>query len=148
MASAYRRTFYVHETRDAAGKVARPFVSKREAERLRAAGERVEERGGKRWYVRYRDASGSWHDERSTARTKGEAQRLALDLERKAERQRQGLEPLPGDPTMTLGELCDWWLREKCPPGSLVSEKSRLRLHVKDHPLGKLALARVTAVKV
>src|SRR6266540_112020 len=79
---------------------------------------------------------------------KAEAQRLAQDLERKAERQRQGLEPLPGDAKMTLGDLCDWSLREKCPPGSLVSETSRLRLHVKDHPLGKLALVRVTAAKV
>src|SRR6266542_3543282 len=128
MASAYRRTFFIHITRDAAGKSARRFVSKQEAGRLKAAGEHIEER--------------------PTARTKADAQRIALDLERKAERQRQGLEPMPGDAKMTLGELCDWWLREKCPPGSLVSETSRLRLHVKDHPLGKLALVRVTAVKV
>jgi hypothetical protein len=49
---------------------------------------------------------------------------------------------------MTLGDVCDWWLREKCPPGSLVGEKSRLRLHVKDQKIGKLPLARVTAAKV
>jgi len=39
MASAYRRTFYIHVARDAAGKTTRTFVSKREAERLKAAGE-------------------------------------------------------------------------------------------------------------
>jgi len=148
VASAYRRTFLVHLARDVSGEVTRRFVSQREAERLRAEGEQVEERPGKRWYVRYRDAAGAWHDERTTARTKAEALRLALDLERKAERQRQGLEPLPGDATMTLAELCDWWLREKCPPGSLIGEKSRLRLHIKDRPIGKLSLVRVTAAKV
>ncbi len=148
MASAYRRTFFIHITRDVAGKSSRRFVSKGEAARLKSAGENIEERAGKRWYVRYRDAAGGWHDERTTARTKADALRIALDLERKAERQRQGLEPLPGDAKMTLGELCDWWLREKCPPGSLVSETSRLRLHLKDHALGRLTLVRVTAVKV
>ena len=148
MASAYRRTFYVHVGRGEGGKVEHRFVSKREGARLRGAGETVEERQGQRWYVRFRDAAGSWRDERSTARTKSEAQRLALDLERKAERQRQGLEPLPGDPTMTLGDLCDWWLKEKCPPASLVGERSRLRLHVKEHDLGRLPLVRVTAAKV
>ena len=95
MASANRRTFFIHAVRDASGKTTRTFVSKREAERLKGTGELVEERAGKRWYVRYRDAAGGWHDERTTARTKSDAQRIALDLERKAERQRQGLEPLP-----------------------------------------------------
>src|SRR5512140_590616 len=148
MATVFRRRFFVHLTRDSSGKLKRLFVSQREAARLAAAGERVEERQGKRWYVKYRDAAGAWRSQRSTARTKPEAQRLADDLERKAERQRQGLEPLPGDERMTLGDLCDWWLREKCRPGSLVGEKSRLRLHVKEHDLGELPLVRVTAAKV
>ncbi len=148
MASVFRRRFFVHISSTQSGQRKRVFVSQQEAKRLCAAGERVEERQGKRWYVRYRDAAGAWRSERSTARTKPEAQRLADDLERKAERQRQGLEPLPGDESMTLGDLCDWWLREKCPPGSLVGEKSRLRLHVKDRDLGKLTLLRVNAARV
>src|SRR5512141_1596336 len=98
MASAHKRKFLVLVTRGRAGKLSRRRITKAEAERLRAAGERVEEREGERWYVRYRDAGGAWRDERSTARTKAEAPRLAGDLERKAERQRYGLELLPGDP--------------------------------------------------
>jgi hypothetical protein len=73
MASAYRRTFYIHVARGAAGKTTRTFVSKREAERLKAAGENIEERAGKRWYVRYRDAAGGWHDERHRAHEVGRA---------------------------------------------------------------------------
>jgi hypothetical protein len=69
-------------------------------------GERVEIQEGRRWYVRYRDAAGAWRDERSTAATKADALRLAQDLERRAERQRHGLEPLPGDPGMSLADLC------------------------------------------
>ncbi len=47
MASAYRRMFFVHVTRNAAGKSVRRFVSKCESERLKACGEHVEERPGK-----------------------------------------------------------------------------------------------------
>jgi hypothetical protein len=62
-------------------------VTRSDERNLEAAGEHVEERPGRRWYVRYPDASGGWCAERSTARTRSEALRLAEDLERKAERQ-------------------------------------------------------------
>ena len=98
--------------------------------------------------MRYRDATGGWCAERSTARTKAEAQRLAEDLERRAARQRQGLEPAPSDPGMTLGELCEWWLREKCPPASVSRERSRLRNHVIEQPLGQVPAARLTVARL
>jgi hypothetical protein len=148
MASAYRRELLFHIRPGARGKAAKRRVSKAEARRLRARGERVEVQEGRRWYVRYRDAGGAWRDERSTAATKADALRLAQDLERRAERQRHGLEPLPGDPGMSLVELCRWWLREKCRPASVSREESRLRKHVLEHPIGKLPLARVTAIRV
>ncbi len=147
MASAHKRKFLFHITRGRAGKLSRRPVAKVEAERLRAAGERIDERESERWYVRYRDAGGAWRDERSTARTKTEALRLAGDLERKAERQRHGLEPLPGDPGMSLAELCRWWLKEKCPPASVSREESRLRNQLLSHPIAALPLSRVTAVR-
>src|SRR5512144_1798990 len=147
MASAHKRKFLFHVTRGRAGKLSRRRITKAEAEHLRAAGERVEERESERWYVRYLDAGSAWRDERSTARTKTEALRLAGDLERKAERQRHGLEPLPGDPGMSLGELCRWWLKEKCPPASVKREESRLRNHILQHPIAELPLARVTAIR-
>jgi hypothetical protein len=52
-----------------------------------------QKRGRGTWYLRVKDAVGRWADIASTAKTKTEARRLAADLERKAERQRLGLEP-------------------------------------------------------
>ncbi len=70
----------------------------------------VFQRGG-RWYLKYRDASGRWARHVSTAETKTAARRLAAELERRAERQRLGLEQLvPEDGGGTLAELLQWWL--------------------------------------
>jgi hypothetical protein len=54
----------------------------------------VYEKAGK-WYLHYKDARGKWRDKASSARTKTEAKRLAGEVERRCERQRLGLEPLP-----------------------------------------------------
>ncbi len=70
----------------------------------------VFERDGS-WVVKWRDASGRWRQKRTACLTKTEARRLAEDLARKAERQRAGLEALPGQdgPPMTFAALLDWW---------------------------------------
>ena len=65
------------------------------------------ERGELPWFLRVKDAAGRWQDIASTAATKTEAKRLAADLERKAERQRFGLEPFPTDCKLTVGELVE-----------------------------------------
>ena len=97
-----------------------------------------------RWYARVKDARSAWRSLATTATTKSEARRLALDLERRAERQRFGLDPLPGDSAMTLRELCEWWLQERCPEASVDGERRRLELHVMATPLGPTPLAHVT----
>jgi integrase len=94
------------------------------------------------WYARVKDATGAWRSLATKAANKTEARRLAEDIERRAERQRHGLEPLPGDSTMA--ELCGWWLRERCPEASEDGERRRLDLHVTRKPLGDLPLAQVT----
>ena len=66
-----------------------------------------QKRGRGTWYLRVKDAAGRWQDIASTAQTKTEARRLALDLEWKAERQRLGLEPLPTDCTLNVGQLVE-----------------------------------------
>jgi hypothetical protein len=67
---------------------------------------------GSRWYVKYRDHRGKWVRRPTTARTKTEARRLADDVERRCERQRLGLEPIPDEAGGgTLGELAEWWLK-------------------------------------
>jgi hypothetical protein len=76
-----------------------------------------------RWYLCYRDDEGRVIERKSTARSLSEARKLAgalgLEMDRKAERQRLGLSPAPGDSTLTLGALCDWWLDNRCPAASL-----------------------------
>jgi integrase len=107
----------------------------------------VYEKAGK-WYLRWKGPDGRWRDQVSTAQSKTAARRLAGELERRAERQRLGLEPLPTDSAMTLGQLCDWWLRERCPASSAYRERSRLRRHVLATSLGALPLTAVTAARV
>src|SRR5258708_24488471 len=108
---------------------------------------RVYERAGK-WYLRWKGPDGRWRDQVSTAQSKTEARRLAGELERRAERQRLGLEALPSDSSMTLGQLCEWWLRERCPASSAYRERSRLRRHVIDTALGTLPLIAVNAARI
>src|SRR5450432_593639 len=65
---------------------------------------------GSSWYARWLDGAGRRRSEKTACSTRKDAQRLAEDIERKAERQRRGLEALPEDaPTMTFGELYKWW---------------------------------------
>ncbi len=107
----------------------------------------VYEKAGK-WYLRWKGPDGRWRDQVSTVRSKTEARRLAGELERRAERQRLGLEPLPTDSSMTLGQLCEWWLRGRCPSSSVYRERSRLRRHILETPLGALPLTAVTAARI
>lgn len=97
------------------------------------------------WYARYKDATGRWASTATAAKSKTEARRLADDLERRCERQRMGLEVLPLDASMTLAQLCQWWLDEWCPQASLSRERSRLRKHVIAATVGKILLKNLTA---
>src|SRR5256885_14731959 len=99
------------------------------------------------WYVRVKDAAGRWTDVASTAQSKTEARRLAAELERKAERQRLGLEPLPTDCTLNVGELVEWWLRERCPPASRSREQSRLGKNVVRAALGAVPVRPLTPAR-
>jgi integrase len=107
-----------------------------------------QKRGRTTWFLCVKDAAGRWQDIASTAATKTEAKRLAADLERKAERQRFGLEPFPTDCKLTVGELVEWWLRERCPAASQEREKSRLRKNVITTPLGMVPVRHLTAARV
>jgi len=107
-----------------------------------------QKRGKGTWYLRVKDAAGRWTDVASTAHTKTEARRLAAELERKAERQRLGLEPLPTDCALSVGELVEWWLEERCPSASRSREQSRLRKNVVRTALGAVPVRRLTSARV
>jgi len=95
---------------------------------------------GERWHVYYADARGRWKSTTTTARSKTEAKRLAHEIERKIERQRLGLEALAIDSTITLWELCRWWLANRCRPRSREMETLRLGKHIQGTALGDLFL--------
>ena len=63
---------------------------------------------GSKWYAMWRGADGRLVQKVTAARAKAEAMAFAQDKERQAWRQREGLEPDPGE-AMTFGELLDWW---------------------------------------
>ena len=105
-------------------------------------------RKGKRWYANFRDATGARKNVATSAETKTAAKQLAQELEAKAERQRRGLESIPVDCTLSFAELCEWWLKERCPPPSVDKEESRLAKHIFVEPLGKLLVPHVTAARI
>ena len=101
-----------------------------------------------RWYLRFKDSAGQWTQQVSSALTKTEAMRLANDLERRAERQRLCLEPIATNAEISLAELCEWWLENRCPRASIYRERKRLEYHVKNSAFGRLPLRGVTAARI
>ena len=104
------------------------------------------QREGK-WVVSWKDASGSWREKRTNCATRLAARRLREDLERKAERQGLGLEPLPGDrASTTFGELMDWYWKRHGVKLRSQTLRSTLEKHLVS--LRPLALSAVTAERL
>jgi integrase len=101
---------------------------------------------GKRWWVKYRDARGLWQAEPCAGSTKAEAKSLAIDIEKRAERQRHGLEALPpADGGGTLGDLLDWWLETYAKPRvSYERDQYNIRRHFLPDPIAQLRLIDVS----
>jgi len=99
------------------------------------------------YYLRWKDAAGRWRKQISACRTKRDAQRDADDLERKAERQSKGLEPLIEDaPQLTFAQLFEWWWEEY---GSRLRGDNEPFARKRLLPtLGKFALVEVTAARI
>jgi len=101
-------------------------------------------RGGS-WVVEWKDATGRYRQKRTKCRTKAEARRMVEDLERQAERQRLGLEPLPAERQhLTFGELMDC----QC-PGRLLYPRPDGSMHKRDVAADKIlrrAMGRAGAV--
>ncbi len=103
-----------------------------------------------RWYLRVKDGAGIWRKLASSARTKTEARRFAEDYERRCERQRLGLEPLPPeDGGGSLGALLQWWLETySAGAPSHRNNLSAIRCNLLASELANLPLIQVTAEKV
>ena len=98
------------------------------------------------WFAKYKDEFGKKQRVKTPATTKAECLRIANELEQEAWRIRKGLEVAPSESTMTLAQLCQWWLDERCPAPSVGREKSRLKVHVLENPFGALRLHQVTRI--
>jgi integrase len=97
------------------------------------------------WVIEWQDGTGRYHQKRTRCKAKAEARRMLDDLERRAERQRLGLEPLPTDQKpITFGELMNWWWNRH--GKNLRSPTIRAFLEKNLRPrLGHLPLPQVTA---
>src|SRR6266849_9779108 len=84
----------------------------------------------KKLYIKWTDAGGIRHYEPCSAPTKTEARRIADELERKAELQRRGHEPIATDSNLTLSGVCEWWPENRCKPAREYNERCRLQRNV------------------
>jgi integrase len=103
-----------------------------------------------RWYLRYKDAHGRWRQQPSDAGTKTEARRLAVELQRREERIRLGIEEAPPeDGGGTVDALLEWWIAaylSKSPGYSRAV--GTIRKHLTGSKLGRLRLVELTAGKI
>ncbi len=95
------------------------------------------------WYLAFVDGQGRRRQLRTRARTRSEAKGLAYELERSAERQRLGLEPLPSECKLTFAELCEWWLKNRCSVKRADRERHRLKRHVFDSKIGGMPVPQI-----
>src|SRR5229473_6388953 len=98
----------------------------------------------KKLYIKWTDAGGVRHYEPCSAPTKTETRRIAEALERKAELQRRGHEPIARDSNLNLSEVCEWWLQNRCKPARACNERFRLQRHVLSSTLGAMPVRSVT----
>jgi integrase len=103
-----------------------------------------------RWYLRYKDAHGRWRQQPSDAGTKTEARRLAVELQRREERVRLGIEEAPPeDGGGTVDALLDWWIETYLAKSPGYSRAvGTVRKHLIGSKLGRLRLVELTAGKI
>lgn len=100
------------------------------------------------WYAKVKDAHGKWRAFATTAKTKPQAKKLAVELEQRFERQRLGLEPMDEAPGLTVGDILSWYvetfLKEK---PSYKTTKATIEKHIApklgDTPLSEFTTAAI-----
>src|SRR5471032_951412 len=99
------------------------------------------------WRAWVKDAAGSNRKVQLTeARTREEAKRLEGELRMKSRRQREGLDPLPCDPRLTVGVLLQWWMDTYLSGRpSERQERHRFRLYFETSELARLPVAHLDA---
>lgn len=97
------------------------------------------------WYLRWRDGIGKLRRRSTSATTKREAQGLLAELTGQAQRVKLGLERAPVESRLTLRQLVEWWLAERCPEASREMAGMQLGKHVLGSDLADYPLPALTA---
>jgi len=102
------------------------------------------------WTAKVKNAARAWVQVRMPeARTKRQAGEMAADLALRYRRQREGLEPLAHDSSMTLGALLAWWLKTySARLASHSKNENRFQTHLASSELVRLPLRSVTAARI
>jgi integrase len=102
------------------------------------------------WRAWVKDAAGINQKVQLTeARTREEAKRLEGELRMKARRQREGLDPMPSDPRLTLGVLLKWWIDTYVASRtSERQERDRFRVYFETSELARIPVARLDAGRI
>lgn len=97
------------------------------------------------WYVEWRDGLGRIRKRATTAGSKRDAQALLNELVGQAQRVRLGLEEAPAESRLTMKQLLEWWLAERCPEPSRAMARLQLGKHVLGTELAHYPLPAVSA---
>jgi integrase len=102
------------------------------------------------WIARWKDATGRRRKRRAIPNTRRAAEAPAQELELRARRQLDGLEPLaPHDSGGSVGELLRWWLENYSAHQAAHSSNAiSLRVHLLDSDLARLTLRALRPVDV
>ncbi len=100
---------------------------------------------GKLW-IKFKDETGRWRSQPTSARTKEEARRIAAEEELRGERRFRGLEPMPlANAGGTIAELMTWYLDEfASKQASFPNTRSAVGKHILSSWLAELSLVDVT----
>lgn len=97
------------------------------------------------WYVRWRDGLGRLRRKATTAGNRRDALGILAELSGQSQRVRLGLEAAPVATRLTLRQLVEWWLEERCPEPSRDMARMQLGKHVLKSELAPFPLPMVSA---
>lgn len=97
------------------------------------------------WYARWRDGLGRPRRKATSAKSRREALGLLAELSGQAQRVRLGLEAAPVETRLTLAQLFEWWVSERCPEASQEMARLQVGKHVLKTELAAYPLPMVTA---
>jgi integrase len=103
-------------------------------------------RGG-RWYLKYKDAAGRWHDKVCDARNKTQAAELLREIQVAEDRARHGLDQRPAqDGGGTVDQMVEWWVEKfLAKKASYEQCIGTIRKHIIGSPLGRRRLTDVAS---